>query len=90
MMGWDLGFGWGSMFFGGLMMVIFWGGLIALIVLAVRGFSGNRYTSGRSDNTSGQNSQPTSRPLDILQARYARGEISKQEYEAVRDDLLAT
>jgi putative membrane protein len=26
-------------------------------------------------------------PLDILQARYARGEISQAEYEQLREDL---
>ncbi|MEA3337338.1 MAG: SHOCT domain-containing protein [Chloroflexota bacterium] len=28
--------------------------------------------------------------LDILKRRYARGELSKAEYEAMREDILAT
>ena len=89
MMGWDVGFGWGGMVFGGLMMIVFWGGLIALLVLAVRGFSNVGNTAGQSGNSATLNSQSPDKPLDIRQARYARGEISQQEYEAVREDLLA-
>ena len=49
--GWDRGFGhmaWGGGFgmFGGLMMLIFWGVILALIVMAVRWF-----TSGRPGGT---------------------------------------
>ncbi len=55
--------------FGGLMMVVFWGLVIGLIVLAVRGFS------GRSDTT------PPPNALDILRERYAKGEIDEDEYE---------
>jgi len=40
MMWWGSGFGWGWMIFGSLMMLLFWGGLIALVVLAVRAFTG--------------------------------------------------
>lgn len=41
-----------------------------------------------------QGNPPPSRPagqtpLEILQARYARGEISREEYEALRRDLGA-
>lgn len=70
---WDNGFGhmWGDghSIFGGLMMVVFWGLIIGLIVLAARGYS------SRSDTTS----QPNA--LDVLRDRYARGEIDEEEYE---------
>ncbi len=76
-----LGFGWGSWLVGGLMMLLFWGAIIALFVLAFRAFSGaknrptNQQTGGRED------------PLEILKLRYARGEISKDEYDAIHRDL---
>ena len=86
MMGGDMmGWSWGWMFFGGLAMVLFWGGIIALIVLAVRGLTGSG-SAVRPTDTPGRSTQP---PLEILQARYARGEINKQEYETVRQDLQA-
>ena len=31
--------------------------------------------------------QPTQTPLEILKARYARGEISREEYDRMRLDL---
>lgn len=64
---WGSGAGW---MWGGLMMV-FWIGLAALIVwLAVRAASGTR--TGFEDND---------RARDVLAERYARGEISTEEYE---------
>ena len=33
---WGDGWGWGHMFFGSFMMLLFWGGLIILLVFAVR------------------------------------------------------
>lgn len=83
-MGWDYGvWGWGWMIFGSLMMVLFWGGLIALVVLAVRGLTGGNQRQG-SDRAE---SAPSSSPLDILQTRYAKGEITREEFEQIRDDL---
>lgn len=70
--GWD--WGWGHMFFGSLMMMLFWGGLILVIVLAIR------WVGGGPQQGSGSQS-PGKRPLDILQERFARGEIDQQEYE---------
>jgi putative membrane protein len=58
-----------------LMMLVFWGVVIAGIVIAIRWFVG-------------QKSEP--RPdaaLDILRQRYARGDISKEEFEAKKRDL---
>lgn len=72
--GWD--WGWGHMIFGSLMMIFFWGGLILLIVLAVRWLGG----SSRSDAAT-----PSRRSaLEILEERFARGEIDKEEFEERR------
>ena len=63
------------MAYGGVMMVIVWGGLIVLgIVLA-------RYLIRGSNQGV---APPRQSPLDILEERYARGEIDQQEYETRR------
>ena len=80
MMWWGQGFSWGWMLFGSLLMLLFWGGIIALIVLAVRGLFGTGTTNSTQVNTS-------SSALRILKERYARGEISREEYEDMRRDL---
>lgn len=74
-------FGFGHMLFGGLMMIAFWGGIILLIVLAVRWIGSGG--PGRDDRAVGRQSA-----LDILQERYARGEIDHDEFER-RKQLLA-
>jgi len=73
--GWGVGsmMGW---FGGGVVMILFWVLLIALIVWAVREVSG-KYTNTRSG----------SHALDILKERYAKGEISKEEFEAKKKDI---
>jgi putative membrane protein len=72
--GWD--WGWGHMFFGSLMMILFWGGLILVILLAVRWLGGG--------TSHGAGSPSVRRPLDILQERFARGEIDEEEFEKRR------
>ena len=69
---WGNGWGW---FFGMLMMLLFWGGLVAVVVVLVRG-------SGRSDR--GPRDSAGFDPLEILEERYARGEISEEEFEERR------
>ena len=56
-------------------MVVFWGGLIALIVWGI-----TRLTR-RGD------SAPKRDPLDIAKDRYAKGEISREEFEQIKKDL---
>jgi len=73
-------FGFGAMLFGGLMMIAFWGGIIVLIVLVVRGLGSN---AARHDRSAASRTA-----LDILQERYARGEIDHDEFER-RKQLLA-
>lgn len=66
--GWD--WGWGHMLFGSVMMVLFWGGLILVIVLAVR-WLGAGPGKAASRKTS----------LEVLEERFARGEIDKEDFE---------
>lgn len=73
--GWhgDWGWGWGHVVFGSIMMIVFWGGLILAIVLAVRWMGGGG--PGQSASARGQKTA-----LDILEERFARGEIDKEEF----------
>lgn len=80
------GYSWETMIFGGLMMILFWGGLITLTLWLFRASVGPNVN--RSDNYEGQ-PRPTRDALDILKERYAHGEISKAEFEQIRDDLRA-
>ena len=77
---WGWGWGWGHMMFGGVMMIVFWGGIILLIVSLVRSFGG-------SSQSGGLNALPRATPLDILKERFAKGEIDKKEYDERRKTL---
>ena len=79
------GFGRGWMMFGGLMMLLFWVVLIVAAILIVRAIlsSNTRLRSG----SNGSLPSTGNRALEILKERYARGEISKAEYEQMREDL---
>jgi putative membrane protein len=68
--------GWGW-FWGALMMVLFWGGLVAAIAIAVR--AGGSWRRDRRDERPDADA--------ILGERFARGEISKDEFEERRKVL---
>jgi putative membrane protein len=74
------GWGWGWMAFGAAWMVFFWGVLIALVVWAFSRLTGDR------QRTEGQRSETRS-ALDIAKERYARGEITREQFEQLREDL---
>jgi len=73
---WDMpiGMGW-WMAFGGLWMVVFWGGLIAIIIWGITKLT------RRGD------SAPKRDPLDVAKQRYAKGEIFREEFEQLKKDL---
>lgn len=73
--------GW-MMLFGGLMMVLFWGGLIVLAVLVLRAVI-------RPPDTGGRQGNGDSTALETLKLRFARGEITAAEYEEARRVLEA-
>ena len=70
--------GW-WMVFGGLWMLIFWVAIIALVVWAIKKLTEHR---GPGPGT------PEKRdPLDIAKERYAKGQISREEFEQIKKDL---
>jgi putative membrane protein len=66
--------GW-WMTFGGIIFVLFWVGVIALIVWFTK------KTGDRGETSEKKN------PLNIAKERYAKGEISKEEFDKIKEDL---
>lgn len=79
--GWGPMMGWGNTMFGGIGMLLFWGVIVVLVVLFARSFVGAAGRQSPSLPHSG------STALDILQERYAKGEINKEEYEQRKKTL---
>jgi putative membrane protein len=61
-----------------MMMLLVMGGIIFLVVWGIGQTAGN---ASRGDRPSG------TRALEILEERFARGEIDRQEFESRRNDL---
>ena len=66
-------YGWG-MGFGWVFMIVFWVFVIMGVIFLIRIISG----STKKEETA----------LEILKKRYARGDLTKEEYDRMRDDLL--
>ena len=62
---------------GGLMMILFWGAVIVLIVLAVKWFADTRSGGNRGKRDA----------IDILRDRFAAGEIDEEEFERRKKTL---
>ncbi len=76
--------GWGGfsgfgMIFGMIFMLLFWAGFILLIVWAIRQFA----PSGTSSTP-----PPQSNALKILEERFAKGEITEEEFAEMKRALL--
>ncbi|MBM3941492.1 MAG: SHOCT domain-containing protein [SAR202 cluster bacterium] len=70
------GFGWGGgwwMLANVVWMLLFWGGIIWLAVWGI-----NKLAGGRAKEET---------PLKIAERRYARGEITRDEFENIRKTL---
>jgi putative membrane protein len=78
--------GFGFFGIGMLLMGLFWilviGGVVWLVVALVRGSQGR---SASQVLTPGASTGQT--PLDILKARYAKGEVTKEQFEEMKRDL---
>jgi putative membrane protein len=69
-----MGWGWG-MGFGPFFMILFWGLIIAGAIILIRWLV--------------DQSQGGKTALQILQERYAKGELQREEYEQKKRDLTA-
>jgi len=72
--GWGgmMGYGMGGMFMGILFLII----VIIAVYLVIRVLSKNLSESGTAET-----------PLDILKKRYARGELSKEDFDRMKEEL---
>ena len=74
---WGMHYMWGTWGIGMmLMMLVFWGLVIVGLVLGIRWLI-SQGKEPRSDSA-----------LDTLRQRYARGEIDKEQFEAMKRDLM--
>jgi len=75
---WHEGMSWWMMF-GGIWMLLFWGVIVASIVWGVK-----KLTDRTGSSLDGNQKHD---PLDIAKERYAKGEISKEEFNQIKKDL---
>ncbi|MFZ0449207.1 MAG: SHOCT domain-containing protein [Desulfatiglandaceae bacterium] len=75
--GWGMGpgmmGGWGSGWWGFIPMLLFWGLIIVGVVFLIKLLAQGRTKGGSGDSDS-------SRALETLKERFARGEITKEEF----------
>jgi putative membrane protein len=76
-------YGWYGMGFGMIFMVLFWGLIIWAIFALLRG--GHGCCGGHMGHHHGEGRE--GRALEILKERYAKGEISKEEFERMKKEL---
>jgi len=77
--GGHMGGHWGGGFLGPVYMIVIFAVVIALVVLLVRWLGD---APGRHDGHRGTTHRQT--PLDILEERFARGEVEAEEFEKRR------
>lgn len=75
--GFGLGFGW-------MFMLLFWGLVIWVVFALVRSVSGHSCWGGHSRD---EHEHKRNNALDILKERYAKGEVSKEDFEKMKKDL---
>lgn len=77
---WDnmMGFGFGGGIFGGIMMALFWIIIIMASLAFLRWLARDLTGSANSSN----------KAMEILKEKYAKGEVTKEEFETKKKDLM--
>jgi putative membrane protein len=84
MMMWGYGYGWP------MLWMVFWN-LLWLVLLGLLIWGLIRWLGGRTFHPTGHDSSsPPRSALDILQERYAHGEIDETTFEHMRERLMAS
>jgi len=73
----NMGFGWWGPGFGGVFMLLWWGLVIFAIVALARWLLSSSAAAEPQRKT----------PLEILQERFARGELDSEAYQRARREL---
>jgi putative membrane protein len=76
-----MGPGMGLGIWGWVLIALLWGGLVTFAVLLVRAL----FPHTRSPSTPPSDREPSA--FGILELRYARGELTREEYELMRQTL---
>ncbi|AOV99456.1 SHOCT domain-containing protein [Dehalococcoides mccartyi] len=76
--------GWGWMIFGGIFMLIFWCAIIGVIIWGII-----HLTKKGQNPSSGSTATEKTHYMDVLKERYAKGEITKAEFDQMKKDLLS-
>jgi putative membrane protein len=66
--------GWGWIGLGLVHMLLFWGLVIVALVALVKWLGGDASSSAQ-------------RPIDILKVRYAKGELTREQFEQLKREL---
>lgn len=77
-----MGYGWGMGLGGWIFMGLFWVLVIGLIVWAIVSLLPSARATGRHPGQEG--------PQEILDRRFAMGEIDAEQYRRAREELAAT
>lgn len=75
------GWGWGAWVAMAFMMLVFWGAIVAVVLVAIRSW-GHRPEGTGAGGTSSEDDA-----LRVLDTRFARGDIDAEEYTSRRDLL---
>ncbi len=79
MFGFGFGFGW-------IFTILFWALIIWAIYALIENLTGHSHNQHHHDQQNTKMSQENS-ALNILKERYAKGEISKEQFDQMKKDL---
>jgi putative membrane protein len=74
--------GWGMGGFGMIFMLIFWVLVIVGVIFLIRWLAQNTGKKGHSSTGTG------SQAMDILKERYVRGDITRDQFETMKKEIL--